>query len=217
MASSDPKDQDRVRVEMRRLNQFQILLGCGAALAYLAGNDAFIRLWWLHKQNLTSPAPLPLQMAFALNLAVTASGDAGLQLALRSGKNGLRWVGTMVALTGTLNLGLSILAMTMGSLRGIAMATVLAQSLSVLGASFYICRHLRVPWLPWALKGCVLPLAGISLAGWLRMRLPMDSVSHVFLLVGCYAAMLFAAAWGLGVNLALIKDEVKMIKTMLGK
>ncbi len=50
MPSADAGDQQRARTEMRRLNQFQTLLGCGAALAYLAGNNLFMRIWWLHKE-----------------------------------------------------------------------------------------------------------------------------------------------------------------------
>ncbi len=100
MASEDPKDQERVRVEMRRLNQFQTLLGCGAALAYLAGNNLFMKIWWLHKADPIAPAAPPLLLAFALNMAVTASGDVGIQLALRSGKRGMRVMGMVIGGTG---------------------------------------------------------------------------------------------------------------------
>ena len=217
MASPDPKDHERVRVEMRRLNQFQTLLGCGASLAYLAGNDIFMKVWWLHKANPILPAALPLQLAFALNLAVTASGDAGLQLAFRAGSRGLRFVGGTVALTGLLNVALSIVAMKMGSLQGIALATVVAQSLAMLASSYYISRYLKMAWLPWAFKGCFLPLLGISFAGWLRMQWPLDTWPHIFMLVGAYAGMLLAAAWGLGVNAALIREELKVVEKFFGR
>jgi O-antigen/teichoic acid export membrane protein len=218
MASSNPADQDRVRVEMRRLNQFQTLLGCGAALAYLGGNNLFMKLWWLHKANPILPAALPLQLAFALNLAVTASGDTGIQLALRSGSRGLRMAGAAVGLTGLLNLGLSIVAMKMGSLWGIAMATVIAQSVLSLVASFFTCSYLKIAWLPWALRGWLLPLAGISFAGWLRMKLdPLDSLPNIVLLVGVYAVMLLAAAWGLGINIAFIKEELELVRKFIRK
>ena len=157
MASTEPRDQERVRVEMRRLNQFQTLLGCGAALAYLAVNNLFMKIWWLHSANPVPPVALGLQTAFALNMAITASGDTGIQLSTRSGKNGLRVAGLLIGLTGLLNVALSIVAMEMGSLWGIAMATVLAQSLLSVGAGYYTCRHLRVPWVPWLLKGWLIP------------------------------------------------------------
>lgn len=218
MASPNPEDRERVRVEMRRLNQFQTLLGCGAALAYLGGNNLFMKIWWLHEAKPILPAALPLQLAFALNLAVTASGDAGIQLALRSGTKGMRMAGAAVGLTGLLNLGLSIVAMKMGSLWGIAMATVLAQSVLSLAASFFTCRYLKIAWLPWALRGWLIPLAGISLAGWFRIKLaPLDSLPNILLLVGIYAAMLLAAAWGLGINASFIKEELKLVRTFIRK
>jgi O-antigen/teichoic acid export membrane protein len=217
MASSDPKDQERVRKEMRRLNQFQTLLGCGAALAYLAGNDPFMRLWWLHSPNPTLPAALPIELAFALNVAVTTSGDAGIQLALRSGKRGLRFAGIAIGLTGLLNLGLSLVAMKLSLLWGIAGATVLAQSILSLVASWYICRHLQLAWLPWVLRGWLLPLVGICLAGWLRLIWPADSLPHLLLLAVAYLALLITGAYALGINFAFIRDELKIVRTFIGK
>jgi hypothetical protein len=217
MASEDPKDHERVRVEMRKLNQFQALLGCGAALAYLAGNNLFMKIWWLHKANPILPAALPLQLAFALNLAVTTSGDAGIQLALRSGKGGLRAMGMVIGATGLLNLGLSFVAMKLDSLTGIAMATVLAQSVLSLVASRYVCRHLQMAWLPWVLKGWLAPLLGISLAAWLRVLLPMNSAVHISMLLGAYALMFAAAAWALGINAAFFKEEFQIVRKLIGK
>jgi hypothetical protein len=217
MASDDPKDQERVRVEMRRLNQFQTLLGCGAALAYLAGNSVFMKIWWMHRADPVAPAQPLLLLAFALNMAVTASGDAGIQLALRSGKKGLRVMGGVIGGTGFLNLGLSLVAMKMDWLEGIALATVVAQSVLSLVASSYICRHLRMRWLPWAVKGWLAPLAGICFAGWLRMIWPTDSVSHFLMLAGAYAGMFLLAAWAMGVNAEFFREELKMVKKMLGR
>jgi O-antigen/teichoic acid export membrane protein len=219
MASPEPRDQERVRVEMRRLNQFQTLLGCGAALGYLAVNNLFMKIWFLHDANPVPAAALGLQTAFALNMAVTASGDAGIQLSLRSGKRGLRAAGLLIGVTGLLNVALSIVAMERGSLQGIAMATVLAQSLLSLGAGFYTCRHLQLRWLPWMLKGWLLPCAGILGAAWLRLELPFYSAQHVlllpnvFLLAAAYLAAWLAAAWGLGLNAAFIRQELALVRT----
>jgi O-antigen/teichoic acid export membrane protein len=219
MASTDAKDQERVRVEMRRLNQFQTLLGCGLALAYLAGNNLFMKIWWLHNSNPVPPAALGLQTAFALNMAITASGDVGIQMSMRSGKNGLRFAGLLIGVTGLLNVVLSLVAMERGSLPGIAMATVLAQSLLSVGAGFYTCRHLRVGWVPWLLKGWLLPCAGIVFAAWLRLELPFYSAQHVLLvqnvllLGAAYLAAWLAAAWGLGMNADFIRHELALIRT----
>lgn len=217
MASPDPKDRARVLVEMRRINQFQILLGCCAAFGYLAFNTIFMRILWYNTNNLVSPAAVTLQIAFALNMAVTSCGDTCLQLSIRSGRSGLRFIGIVTALMGLLNLVLSIVAMRMHLLEGIALATVIAQCGVMLCSSFFICRHLKIAWLPWALKGCILPLAGISFAGWLRMLWPMDSLPHALMLLGSYAALLLAAAWGLGVDMALIRHELQFVKRLLGK
>jgi O-antigen/teichoic acid export membrane protein len=219
MASPEPRDQQRVRVEMQRLNQFQTLLGCGAALGYLAVNNLFMKIWFLHNSNPVPPAALGLQTAFALNMAITASGDAGIQMSMRSGKNGLRFAGLVIGATGLLNVVLSIVAMERGSLWGIAMATVLAQSLLSVGAGFYTCHHLQIRWLPWLLKGWLLPCAGILGAAWLRLELPFYSAQHVLLfqnvllLAAAYLAAWLAAAWGLGLNAAFIRQELALIRT----
>ncbi len=219
MASAEPRDQARVRVEMRRLNQFQTLLGCGLALAYLAGNNLFMKVWWHNNPYPVPPVALGLQTAFALNMAITASGDMGIQMSMRSGKNGLRVAGMLIGTTGLLNVALSIIAMKMGSLWGIAMATVLAQSLLSLGASFYTCRHLQIRWVPWLLKGWLLPFVGIVLAAWLRRELPFYSAQHalllpnVLLLAAAYAAAWLAAAWGLGINAAFIRQELAFLRS----
>jgi O-antigen/teichoic acid export membrane protein len=219
MASTEPRDQERVRKEMRRLNQFQTLLGCGAALGYLAFNNVFMKIWWLHNANPVPPVELGLQTAFALNMAVTASGDAGIQLSMRSGKNGLRVAGLLIGATGLLNVVLSIVAMKIGSLRGIAMATVLAQSLLSLGASYYTCREMKISWSPWLLKGWLLPFAGVLAAAWLRSELPFYSAQHVLLLpnvimlLSAYLVAWLAAAWALGLNAAFIREELAFVRT----
>jgi O-antigen/teichoic acid export membrane protein len=222
MASTNPQDQERVRLEMRRLNQFQTLLGCGLGLAYLAGNNLFMKVWWHNSPHPVPPAALALQTAFALNMAITASGDAGIQLSMRSGKNGMRFAGLLIGVTGLLNVALSLVARERGSLLGIAMATVLAQSLLSVGAGFYTCRHLQVGWVPWLLKGWLLPCAGILGAAWLRLELPFYSAQHVLLLqnilllAAAYLAAWLAAAWSLGINAAFIRRELAFVRTFFG-
>jgi hypothetical protein len=105
----------------------------------------------------------------------------------------------------------------MGSLWGIAMATVVAQSVLSLAASFFTCKYLQIAWLPWALKGWLFPVAGIVCAGWLRMKLPADSAQNLLLLAGAYAALLLAAAWALGVRPAYIKEELQILSKFFRK
>jgi hypothetical protein len=221
LASKNPEDREKVRKEMRRLNQFQTLLGCGAALAYLGGNDIFMKLWWGFRGTSDSvhvePAALILQVAFALNVAVTTSGDTAIQMCTRTGVKGLKAVGIAIALTGLLNLGLSIYAMETGRLWGIAMATVSAQAILSMFASSYICREMKLAWLPWLLRGCIVPIAAISLAGWIRMVCPPDSLLHGTELFGSYAVLFVLGALGLGVNVEFIRSELKPLLKMFSK
>jgi hypothetical protein len=216
MASTSSQDQDRVRFEMRRINQFQSLMGCGAALAYLAGNSLFLKIWWYHSAHPILPVALTLQTVFALNLAVTTSADAGIQLGLRAGSKGLRTVGLAIGLSGLLNLGLALFAKGQGSLVWIAMATVMSQSALSLVASGFTCRHLGVNWPSWAAKSWLAPLALILAAGWLRIHLPFDSTAHVVILLAAYAAMFLLMAGILGVGPAFVRDELKILRSFAG-
>ncbi len=131
---------------------------------------------------------------------------------LRSGKHGLRIGGGLVGLTGLLNLGLSILAMTRGSLLGIAMATVLAESVLRLASSFYTCRKLQIRWLPWVMRAWLIPVAGVLFAAWLRWKLPFDSAQNISLLIAAYLAMALGTAWMLGITPAFIKAELAIVR-----
>jgi len=215
MSSAIPEERKRVKLEMRRLNQFQTLLGCGAALAYLGGNNLFMKLWFLHAAHPILPAPTALQIAFALNLAITTSGDAGIQLALRSGHAGLRSAGLAIGLTGLLNLGLSLVAMQRGSLWGIAMATVVAQSILSVVAGYLTCRHQGIPWLGWTFRSWVFPTAAIAGAGWLRTVLAADTAGNLMSLAGVYAALLLVGAWVLGVRAADLRKEAQIILQLI--
>jgi hypothetical protein len=82
------------------------------------------------------------------------------------------------------------------------MATVLAQSVLSLVAGYFTCRHLKIGWLPWVLKGWAFPVAGIVFAAWLRCL---------------YAALLAVAAWALGVRLDYIKEELQLFSKFFRK
>jgi O-antigen/teichoic acid export membrane protein len=213
MASPDAKDRQRARVETQRLNQFEVLLGFVAALGYLAGNSLFVSVWWFGNHDGIGPAPLLLQTAFALNMAITTSGDAALQAAIRADHRGLRLSGILVGMTALVNVGLSLVAMRAGSLAGIALATVVAQSLQNLLSSVYACRRLELAWMPWNLRTWMLPVTGVLLAAWLRSALPFDSVAHVVLLIAAYAGIILAVAAILGINVKFIRDEITILRS----
>ena len=218
LSSPETHDQARARTEILRLNQFQALLGIAAAVAYLGGNSLFMKIWWWHRKIVVAPAPLLLQMAFALNMAVVTSGAAGLEVAMRSDARGLRVSGGLVALMALLNVSLAVAAMHAGSLVGIAMATVVAQSLQNLLSSAYACRRLKLRWVPWSLRAWFLPVTVVLLAGWLRLHLPLSAPEHgvlvvnVLLLVGTYTALVFGAAALLGIRPAFIKEELAILR-----
>ena len=78
---------------------------------------------------------------------------------------------------------------------------------------------MQIGWVPWLLKGWLLPCAGILGAAWLRLELPFYSTQHVLLpqnivmLAAAYLAAWLAAAWGLGMNAAFIRQELAFIRT----
>lgn len=219
LASPDPQDQERASIEGRRLNQFQTLLGFCAALAYLAGNNLLMKIWWLHREHDVPAAPLSVQLAFALNMIVTSGGSAGLEIAGRSGRHGLRTMGLVILAMALLNMGLSLAAIHIGWLAGVALATVTAQSIQNLCSSFYACRHLRISWVSWMFRGWLLPVMGVLLAGWLRYQFspytPDNGLrpGNLLLLGVAYAAILAAMAAALGVTPAFIKSELRLLKS----
>jgi len=221
LASSAARDRERAQTEIRRLNQFQSLMGFMVALGYLAGNSLFITIWWLHKENQVAPAELALQIAFALNMVVTCSGAVGVEVTIRVDRRSLRVGGLIVALSAVVNVGLSVIAMRAGSLVGIALATVVAQSLQSALCSAYACRRLKIPLVPWLFRTWLLPVAGLVLAGWVRMKLPLYTPEHglflanVLALVAAYAALIVGMAALIGIRPSFIKEELAILRGFL--
>ncbi|MDB6016927.1 MAG: hypothetical protein JWR19_1416 [Pedosphaera sp.] len=214
LASEQPEDRRRLISEADRLNLFQIILGCAAALSYLIINDKFVALWQRTDQFNVG---LPLQIAFACNLAITTGGDAGIQIASRCGEKGIRAAGIAVGGTGLLNLTLSYISMRMGSVTGIAGATVLAQTVLSLGLGAYTCRHLKIPFVRWAAKSWLLPVVVIGLAGLLRNAVPPDSVVHVLFLCVSFLVILVGAMGILGLNREMLAGEWRLIRGILSR
>lgn len=209
MASPDGETNNRARSAADRLNKFQTFCGLIAALAYLALNNIFMRVW-LHGEDMV--APFFWQAAFALNLVVTTSGDTCIQLTARCGSNGLRVAGAAIGLTGLLNLGFAVGAMKMGSINGVSLAPCIAQTVLNLASSWYTCRYLKMNWSPWVWKGWLCPILAVGLAIWLRHVIPLDSALHVAMLCASYLVILLISAFWLGVDAAFIRDEITIFK-----
>jgi O-antigen/teichoic acid export membrane protein len=220
ISSSNAADRKRLLVETNRLNIFQIVLGCGAALGYLALNDLFIYLWMGPDFN----CPLVWQIAFAANLVVTTGGDASIQIATRCGDQGLKRAGLAIGMTGLLNLGLSIFSVLLshrlgvtGAIAGVAVATVIAQSVLSLGLSWHICRHLGFSFLRWTLKCWLLPLGIVLSAAVLKDYFPKQSFSNLGWLLSCYVILFFAACWLAGMNTGLLRSEFAFVRSIFNK
>jgi O-antigen/teichoic acid export membrane protein len=213
IASPERSDRERVLSEMNRLNIFQILLGCSAALGYLVINDFFIRFWVGPEFS----APALWQFAFALNMAHTAGSQVSTQVAGLCGRDGLRKTGIAIGGTGLLNLALSLLSMKLGSIAGIAFATVLAQSVLTIVLGWQICRYLDLPLRPWLAKSWLVPFLVVGLGFGLRTLLPPQHLGNQLLLGACYLVMAVLVARVIGFNAALLKHEWVMVKAIIGR
>jgi uncharacterized membrane protein YtjA (UPF0391 family) len=148
---------------------------------------------------------------------VTTSGDACIQAASRCGTNGIRVTGSVIGFTAIVNVVLSITAAKLGHMGGIALAAGVAQSILSLGLSLYVCRYLKTSWMPWVLRGWLLPTATVAAATALRMSIPLDTAAHALMLTGCFVALAAAVGLMLGINRTFIREELAMLRTFLPK
>ena len=190
------------------LQKLQVFFACAASIAYLAINDRFIQAWLGTEFHV----PLALQIAFALNLAVTIAGDIGIQLLGRLDPSGVRIAGLTIGSMGLLNLGLSYAAMKAGWLLGIASATVIAQSAASLIMSYHTCRLLGVSWRPWVAQTWLLPLGVVALAAMTRQALSPDRLANIAAMGSIFLLLLAAVAWMLGIRREMITAEWKLIR-----
>jgi hypothetical protein len=213
LASPEAAIRERAVREAERLNRFQTLMGCSAALVYLVLNDWFIGVWLgkgLH-------APLSWQAAFAANLAVMSAGQAGLELACRCSDEGIRVGGMTIGGSVLFNLGLCFLAMKLGSVFGFALAMVVTNSLLTQGLGWYSCRKMKASWWRLSCRNWLLALGACGLGVLLRIHLPITSaltagVSAVICLV---AALLVAFLVGIRIN--DLREELAIMRGMFGK
>jgi O-antigen/teichoic acid export membrane protein len=215
IASPHGADRKRLLEELNRLSVFEVVLGCGAVLGYIAFNNLFITLWL---GDTAHQAPLSWQFAFACNLAVTVGGNAGIQLAMRAGDKGLKISGLVIGGTGLLNLGLSILSVKLGSIAGVAGATVVAQSISSICLGIVTCRYLKISATRWIARCWLLPVCLTLAAAALKTLFPQSTVAHLGALCACYALLLVAVGWLAGLNWDLLRAELRNARGMfLGK
>ena len=210
IASAQEKDRRRLLTEMDRLSKFEIVITCVATLGYLAFNNLFISIWLGNSYH----APLAWQFAFAFNLAVTCGGNTGIQMSMRTGDNGLKWAGLVVAGTGLLNLGLSILSVKLGSIGGVAFATVIAQSFSSILLGVVTCRYLGLPVGRWIARCWLLPAVFTVLAAALKQLFADDSLLHLGVLSLCYVVLFLAVCAVAGMNREFFWFELNQVRAM---
>ena len=214
ISSPDKADRERLLVELNRLSVFEIVLGCGAVLGYLAFNNLFIPLWLGDHDH---GAPLSWQVAFACNLAVTVGGNAGIQLSSRSGDHGVKLAGLVAGGTGLLNLALSIVSVKLGSIAGVAVATVIAQSISSICLGTVTCRYLGISSLRWMARCWLLPVAFTLVAAGLKMLFPDDSLLHLSVLSTCYLVLFVVICRLTGLTREMVRAEFRQARALIGR
>jgi len=212
ISSPDQGDRKRLLMELNRLSIFEVVLGSGAVLGYILFNDLFVRLWLGQAYQ----APLAWQFAFAANLAVTVSGNAGIQVSTRAGDKGLKLAGTVAAGTGLLNLALSLLSVKLGSITGVAVATVIAQSLSSIFLGTITCRYLGLSTVPWVARCWLLPMVLTLAAAGLKELFPRESVADFSILTACFAILFLLVCRLAGFTIEMLRAEVAQIRRMIG-
>jgi O-antigen/teichoic acid export membrane protein len=213
LASPEVGTRERAVWQAERLNKFQTLMGCSAALVYLAANDWFIRLW-------LGPAfqvPLSWQAAFACTLAVQSGGQVGFELAARCCDAGIRVGAITVALTALLDLGLCLVAVKLGSLLGIAVAMAAAYSVLTLSLGWYACRQMKASWWRLSLGNWLLALATVGIGVMTRIYLPIHSALSAALAVGAFLAIVLGMAAVLGIRVSDLREEARILRAMFGK
>jgi O-antigen/teichoic acid export membrane protein len=206
--SGDPQQRDLGLSSLDRLQRIQCFAAVAAALMYLGVNDAFLAVWLGSGFNQS----LTIQTAFALNLAITVSGDAIIQSRVRADSRGLRIVGQTVGTCGVLNLVLSLIAMKFSSLAGIAFATVFAQLVQMTVLTRSISAALRLPFPRWLLRVIFVPAGSVLLASAVRGHAqPYTLVGALTYVLTC-AAILWAVALALNLNASLMWHECRRLR-----
>jgi len=212
---SSPQESDRRRLltELDRLSTFEIIAACVVTLGYLAFNNLFVRIWMGKGFNM----PLILQFAFACNLAVTCGGNAGLQMSSRAGNNGLKFCGLALGGTALINVALSILSVKHGWLPGVAIATVIAQSISTVFLGVILCRYLGLSVWRWTARCWLLPVLFTATAAGLKLLFKENSLLDLGVLSACYLVLFLVVCRLAGMNLELLRTEIKVARELFLK
>ncbi len=213
LASPETLTRARAVREAERLNRFQTLLGCTAAMGYLVINDWFIGVWLGKSLH----APLSWQAAFAANLAVMSAGQAGLELACRCSEDGIRVGGMAIAGTVFFNLGLCYAAMKLGSIFGFALAMVVTQSLLTQGLGWYSCRQMKASWWRLCLRNWFLALGAAGLGVVLRIYLPISSALNAGLVAALWLGTVTLIAFLLGIRITDLQEELAILRGLFGR
>jgi len=211
LLSRDQKERGDGLSGVQRLQKIQVFAACVSAAMYLTFNDVFMR-WWLPDFTV----PLSWQFAFALTLAISISGDMGVQLPGRLDQAGFRLAGLTIGLAGLLNLALSWVAMKSGSILGITFATVFAQSIMCIVMSRQTCRRLQLPWREWLLKTWLLPVAMLTLVFGIRLWLVPDNGARGLALAGICVILSLVVARVLRISRQMFVDEWKRLRASIG-
>jgi O-antigen/teichoic acid export membrane protein len=211
IANPAEESQARSREAVQRLLLFDSLAGTVVALGYIAINNQFVRLWVGSEFQM----PAMLQWAFALTLVVTMGGNAGIQVAGVCGRAGLRTAGIAIGVGALVNLALSFVAMKMGSLLGIAFATVFAQTGVSIFLARYTSRQLRMSTGRWLVRAWLLPVGAVLALAALHSWTGSDKWTSIVCLLGVGAALVLLQARLAGVDRAFVFHEMDLMRKIL--
>ena len=113
-----------------------------------------------------------------------------------------------------LNLGLSLIAMRLGSIFGMALAGVVSTSAALLGLGWYSCRQIKMSWWRLSLRNWLLALAVIALGVGLRIWLPVHSVLTACVTAGICLLTVLVVAFLLGIRPKDVREEMIILRGM---
>lgn len=210
LASPDSELRARAIHEVFRINRFQTFLSCTAALGYLAINDWFMALWL----GRDFQAPFAWQLAFAASLGIAGAGLMGLELASRCCDQGIKIAGITVFCASLVKLSLSWLSMNQGHIVGLAVSSVIASSLAMLGLGLFTSRQLCISWWRLTVKNWLLALVVVVLGAVVHHYQPAHSFEATTVKALLAVGLTPAIGWAVGVRLADLRAEFAVITNM---
>jgi peptidoglycan biosynthesis protein MviN/MurJ (putative lipid II flippase) len=115
-----------------------------------------------------------------------------------------------------LNLGLSVIAMKMGSLFGIALAGVISQSIGLIGIGWYTCRQMEISWWRLSVRNWLLAIAvtglGVFLHKWMPINSLLTAAATAVICIGAVLVVVFL----LGIRAKDLREEALVVKGLFG-